>query len=1504
MSQAADLDALQKTTSLMNFLAEVTDAAQRNPIRDIQSEETGTPELKIWLRELPEGIRLTPQARDDVLLRVQPPRLLPQPRLPQVLHDWVDLDRLTGYDGPEPELFDHDPGTEAQDQPPATIRREFDRWLAQWRSWSTEQHKTRERRRFYETLESAAKTMEQQDDRFEFVLAIGLICWQAPDGERIRRHLLTEPVVPKLDRVTAEITVTLAGGKRRFEDRELFEDQDLYQPDSGRVIKQSMLTSDSGLLDSEMISEIERWLGVAFTESVERADVRVIGDRLPSRPQLSASPALLLRPRSQALLAETYRRISASLTEEGAQVPVALAQLVVDTEVTVRERWLSEQGATSSDVLGADPLFPLPANDEQMRVLDLLRDETSVVVQGPPGTGKTHTIANLVSALLARGLRVLVTSQKDQALRVLREKIPADMRRLCVLLAGGSKDAAKELEQSLDALSEAVTTSSPEELTKKLGTLATQRTKLKSRSAALNDQIRRLRDAENISHPPVVPGYNEQAYRGTLTQIVREVKLKAKACEWIPTVDLGQPDRPPLSTAELVELRRLLRSDTPQRRIRGGQRFPDSDELPDPAELTEIIYAERDAQRTAHEDTSQLTQRVATLDIAHLREMADWGQAVRADLLRLGFTEEGTPGVGQTWVVRAVNDGFSGRHAGIWGHLREVRSEAERLQTNLQAQGVRFVIEMPPMNAMGIGRARGLLNAGRALKKYLAEGGKLRTYLPKSPAQKNAEELLSLVKVDGQPPTALPQLGATLDRLEAEVAAAQLALKWADAGVPVSTERLTATLSELDDNDRQLEIVERLSAVHHAVQNRFLQGGVSTDLGTPQRFLRALGAIPAALRYVELERARTQVTTLLARVQQVAAVPGSCPELSKLVDAVRDRDSDAYRRGLTLIEVARTEHDDEHRRAQLHRTLKEAHPELCELLELTVEETAWDEWLRDLPAAWAWSKAEQFVQLHRTADEERLLLAEYDQVEYQIDRTTKQLAATQALRACLLRMSDKHARALRSYREHMNKVGAGSGLKAGEFRRAAKAAMEKAKDAVPAWVVPLPNLLDNIAAERNSFDVVIVDEASQVGVEQLFLLWMAPRVIVVGDDQQCTPGPSRMGKLEPLFARLHDHLRDVDQEIRQHFTSKSHLYGMLSARSGKNAVTRLREHFRCMPEIITWSSTQFYGEEGRPGLVPLRERTSDDLEPLKVVYVEGGFIEGRDTKRRNPIEAKRLVAQLSECLSDPRYAGKSFGVVVLQGHGQVKLLELEINAAITPEQRAERKIRVGSPAEFQGDERDVIFLSMLVAEPPNAQYATSARQSFNVAASRAKDQMWLFSSVRLDQLKPQDLRSSLMAYMMNPPSVFGASPDLDQVSDTSRCEPFDSLFEQLVYRAIKKRGYHVVPQHPVGSRKLDLVVVGDGGRVAIECDGHQWHTSPEQQTSDARRDLELRRMRWDVLRIRESEFEFDPERELAPLWQHLAERNIHPHFNADVASTWSPIDLSHSADDELSGAVQ
>ena len=1503
----ADERALCLTTKLVDFLAEVTDAAGKDPVRDILAEE-GAPELVIWLDRLPEGIRFRDQADDDVLLRVRPPAFSPEPRPPAELAGWVDSMETRGFEGRAPELVKPRPADAAVDElpvtPPGGVVREFERWSATWRRWSDDQRRSHRRRALYDQLENAAKTLEQRDDEFELVLAAGLLRWVAPDGERIRRHLLTEPIVARLDRHTAEVRVSRASGKRRMEDKEVLGNQEGFQPDRGRQTRAALVEPDESLLGERIMADLADWLALSLGchFQTDQAVTETAGE-LPGTPVLSASPALVFRPRSRVLLAEAYKRIAAVLREPGVEVPVSLAQLVVDTEVQERQRWLREQGAVSGDVLGADPLFPLPTNEEQDRVIELLRTETGVVVQGPPGTGKTHTIANLVCALLASGQRVLVTSEKDQALRVLRDKIPEELRRLCVLLAGGSKDAAKELEQGLDALSNALALEDKGSLRDQAKRLAVERDELRRRGAELNNRIRELRDVENVRYEPIVPGFSTTSYRGILTEIVHEVKQGEAKYGWIPAVPPDLPDVPPLPPRQMIELCQLIRTDTPARRFRASQQIPNQDELPTVVQLGHIAQAEQLARDTAHQDATELTRQLAGTGPDRLAALHDLHKPMQQLLTKLGFDEAGQPATSTDWVVGAVSDRLADRRGGLWARLHGV-ADVGRLQKRLRTHDIGHKIDIKPIDPARVGTARGWLNSGRKLHDFLLAGGKLRKHFS-SKAQKDAADFLAAVQVDGTPPDTVDRVGAALDQLEVEIATAQLVGMWAQVGVEVAITPLAVTLAELEDCGRLLQAVESLAALRTEIAQILGESTVATDLSSADQLARLLAAVPAAQRYVELERARSRVVDLHRRVHDLADHPDACPELASLATAIAHRDPDGYARALGRVEIARAEQEKERRRGQLERTLGNVHPALLDLLRTTMADAAWDERLAALPAAWAWSKAHQFVADRRNADEERLLVLKFDQIEERINRVTAQLAGTEAMLACLDRMTDTHARALRSYREHMGHVGAGTGKKTREFRKAARAAMEKAKDAVPAWVVPLPNLLENIAPKRHAFDVVIVDEASQVGLENLFLLWMAPRIIVVGDDKQCTPGQNRMGQLDPLFQSLHDHLAEIDEDVRLNFTSKSNLYGLLSARSGKDAVVRLREHFRCMPEIINWSSSQFYGENGVPGLIPLRERTAHDLDPLKVVEVTGAYTEGRDARQRNPVEAKCIVDHLVQCLQDPRYEGKTFGVVVLKGSGQVALLDHEINAAVTPEQRQERKIRVGSPPNFQGDDRDVIFLSLVVAAPPTAQAASIYRQAYNVAASRAKDQMWLFTSVRGDQLKPDDLRSSLLEYMRNPPSVYGISPPLGTVSATQPCVPFDSLFEQRVFREIRRRGYHVVPQYKVGTRSLDLVVVGDGGRLAVECDGHCWHTSPTQQMSDARRDRELRRMGWDVVRIRESEFEFDPERELVRVWTRLNERGINPRVSPPTdGPDWTPITLPSTENLEDSDGTQ
>ena len=426
--------------------------------------------------------------------------------------------------------------------------------------------------------------------------------------------------------------------------------------------------------------------------------------------------------------------------------------------------------------------------------------------------------------------------------------------------------------------------------------------------------------------------------------------------------------------------------------------------------------------------------------------------------------------------------------------------------------------------------------------------------------------------------------------------------------------------------------------------------------------------------------------------------------------------------------------------------------------------------------------------------------------------------------------------------------------------------------------MPLDVVLETLPPVRDSFDVVIVDEASQASLEDLFLLWLAPRVIVVGDDKQCAPSQVRLGELEPIFDKLTSYLPELPGYLRDAFTPKSSLFDLLRTRFG--AVIGLREHFRCMPEIIEYSSRQFYADEP---LVPLRQFGADRLPPLRAVRVEGAKTQGTSTRLRNRVEAEAVVAQIEACLADPAYADKTFGVVVLQGTGQVQLIHRMLMEKVEPKQWQARRLRVGTPPDFQGDERDIVFVSMVIAEKRAAVTGTEWQRRFNVAASRAKDQLWLFHSVGGEDLSHR--RPAFVAAVVRAQPAARAGRHAAGRRAPRRAAPGLPV-------AVPPAG---VPAHPGPrdstsprrSRSTGATSTwsspGPRGRLAVECDGHDWHGTLEQREADLDRERELKRAGWRFWRVRESEFHYDPDAALATLWATLDRLDIQPYDPADAA---------------------
>jgi very-short-patch-repair endonuclease len=258
------------------------------------------------------------------------------------------------------------------------------------------------------------------------------------------------------------------------------------------------------------------------------------------------------------------------------------------------------------------------------------------------------------------------------------------------------------------------------------------------------------------------------------------------------------------------------------------------------------------------------------------------------------------------------------------------------------------------------------------------------------------------------------------------------------------------------------------------------------------------------------------------------------------------------------------------------------------------------------------------------------------------------------------------------------------------------------------------------------------------------------------------------------------------------------------------------------------------------------------------------------------------------------------GVIILQGDAQASLIENMLLKQLGAEEIEQRKLICGNPYSFQGDERDIIFLSMVAA--PNERIGpltkSADQRRFNVAASRARDQMWLFHTATRNDLSELCLRRRLLEYFENPVSQI--SRTLGKEAEELRLlahranrqiekppNPFDSWFEVDVALLIAARGYRVVPQYPFAGKRIDLVIEGNKSQLAVECDGDTWH-GPEQYEQDMARQRMLERCGWRFYRIRECAFNANPDETLEGLWRELDYLGISPIAEASQTKNFDP----------------
>lgn len=301
------------------------------------------------------------------------------------------------------------------------------------------------------------------------------------------------------------------------------------------------------------------------------------------------------------------------------------------------------------------------------------------------------------------------------------------------------------------------------------------------------------------------------------------------------------------------------------------------------------------------------------------------------------------------------------------------------------------------------------------------------------------------------------------------------------------------------------------------------------------------------------------------------------------------------------------------------------------------------------------------------------------------------------------------------------------------------------------------------------------------------------------------------------------------------------------------------EHFRCVPEIISFSNALSYNGD----IKPLRDPTTSLLVPSVVPHCVAGV---RNSAKINEEEARAVAGAHSGCDGTAGIQGKGLRCSFSLGEEQAIEIERLVRQISTPHELAAAKFLCGTAAQFQGDERDVIFVSMVdsPAEGPlRMRQEDLFRQRFDAAASRPKDQLWVVYSLDHQRdLQPGDLRRRLIEHSQNPSALVRQQLGLE-----GRTE---SEFEKLVLRRLIDAGFRVRPQWVVGHYRIDLVVESSGGRLAVECDGDRFHPI-EQVADDMARQAVLERIGWRFARIRGSQFFRDPDAAMKPVFETLSD---------------------------------
>lgn len=426
----------------------------------------------------------------------------------------------------------------------------------------------------------------------------------------------------------------------------------------------------------------------------------------------------------------------------------------------------------------------------------------------------------------------------------------------------------------------------------------------------------------------------------------------------------------------------------------------------------------------------------------------------------------------------------------------------------------------------------------------------------------------------------------------------------------------------------------------------------------------------------------------------------------------------------------------------------------------------------------------------------------------------------------------------------------------------------------PVWMMSPTSIAQYIRPGSLNFDLLIIDEASQMRPEfSVSCILRADQFVVVGDANQLPPSDHFQvvtldgGDDDGDGVGVNEGTESILDLANQRFRTKP----------------RLKWHYRSQHEsLIQFSNREFYHRD--LVVFPSPMANDDALLGVKCFYAPSSFPDTLYEASINQREAELVIEQAFGLMQT--HPERSIGIVAMNAK-QTELLQNEFDRLIVEEERVRKYVEAfaGTIDEFfiknlenvQGDERDIILISTVYGPDKNG----VVRQNFglmnrevgwrrlNVLVTRAKMSCRLITSLRPDDVKVTEKSSKgVIAFKSYLTYAHGGA----QYDDASGAET-DSDFEIFVADALRAGGYEIVYQVGVEKFRIDLGVrhasCPVGFIAGIECDGAPYHTGLSVRDRDHIRQTILENLGWNIYRVWSTDWFADPARETAKLLSWL-----------------------------------